>query len=400
MADSAPTDQQKLDDAIKQALEQANNAVVSTPAEKPIESKTESKSIDPVPEIMTPPIPPPPEPMIKKENKTKIDNFEVQRNSASATEINADNLVSSLIQQTDSIQIEPKKVENRKNMLSEDKTTYSVPPSNKSKKKKGMSILIAGLLMLLISLPVAVYYISQRNNLTEQRSCAAGDGECTPGPYAGTNAPTGTCNSPDCCQNWGNKTCFWKGAAVGGHCMCTSDTCASGGWSGWGACHLDSCKCVEVQYCGDGLTYQIRGCSGCGSCNETSAPTSPPGPPGNPSSPPGSTHTPTPRPGSTNTPTPIIGSCRNIKIYLDGEVVNDLTTLKPGNNIVIAVAGVNATAGMIRVNSGNWHPRPDHPEDPPLTKNSQGEFILPFTIPDGTTYFVIESEVLVNGIWQ
>jgi hypothetical protein len=94
------------------------------------------------------------------------------------------------------------------------------------------------------------------------------------------------------------------------------------------------------------------------------------------------------------TPTPTPGpQCENIKIYKDNEVV-DPTTLQPGDNVVLAVVGANATKGRFRVNGAP-------PEFQETTgTNAAGEFTLPLTIPEGVTQFTLEAEVFKDGVWK
>lgn len=94
----------------------------------------------------------------------------------------------------------------------------------------------------------------------------------------------------------------------------------------------------------------------------------------------------------TPTPTDITGQCQNIKIYKNGAVVNP-NTLQPGDSIVIAVVGTNATKARIRVNGGTFTET--------SSKNDAGEYILNFTIPSsGTTTFTIEAELFIGGVWR
>ncbi len=106
------------------------------------------------------------------------------------------------------------------------------------------------------------------------------------------------------------------------------------------------------------------------------------------------TNTPTATVTVTYTPTPtdITGQCQNIKIYRNGEVVNP-NNLQPGDSIVIAVVGTNATKARIRVNGGTFTET--------SAKNDAGEYILNFTIPSsGTTTFTIEAELFIGGVWR
>jgi len=94
----------------------------------------------------------------------------------------------------------------------------------------------------------------------------------------------------------------------------------------------------------------------------------------------------------TPTPTPIIGQCRDIKIYKNGSVVIP-SSLSPGDSIVIAVVGTNATKARIKINGGAFTET--------VSKNDAGEFIMSYTVPSsGTLNFTIEAEVYVGNSWQ
>lgn len=94
----------------------------------------------------------------------------------------------------------------------------------------------------------------------------------------------------------------------------------------------------------------------------------------------------------TPTPTTITGQCQNIKVYKNGQVVNP-NSLLPGDSIVLAVVGTNATKARIRVNGGTFTET--------STKNDAGEYILNFTIPSsGTTTFTIEAELFIGETWR
>ncbi len=100
-----------------------------------------------------------------------------------------------------------------------------------------------------------------------------------------------------------------------------------------------------------------------------------------------STSAPTP----TATPTPA-AQCQRIKVYKGGTVISDLTTLRTGDQVELAVVGTNATKARIRVNGGSWNET--------STKNSAGEYTVAFTIPVATFNFTIEAEVFQSGLWQ
>lgn len=103
------------------------------------------------------------------------------------------------------------------------------------------------------------------------------------------------------------------------------------------------------------------------------------------------TPTPTPTPTITPTPTPAPPQCKNIKIYKGTSVV-DPSTLKVGDDVVIAIAGLNATKARIRINDSEWVESE--------TKNSSSEFTAEFTIPSGPLTFTVEAEVFKDNVWQ
>ncbi len=98
-----------------------------------------------------------------------------------------------------------------------------------------------------------------------------------------------------------------------------------------------------------------------------------------------------PTPTPTATPTPA-AQCQRIKVYKGGTVISDLTTLRTGDQVELAVVGTNATKARIRVNGGSWNET--------STKNSAGEYTVAFTIPVATFNFTIEAEVFQSGLWQ
>lgn len=123
----------------------------------------------------------------------------------------------------------------------------------------------------------------------------------------------------------------------------------------------------------------------------------PPPPTRPPSSSPTPTRVNTPTPTRVNTPTPtlppIISQCNSIKIYKNGQVVSNPSTLRPGDRVVLAVAGGNATKGRIRVNGGAFTET--------TTKNTAGEYIVNYTIAQNVTRFVIEAEIFGrDNIWH
>ena len=88
----------------------------------------------------------------------------------------------------------------------------TMKPPKPEKKKSGKGILIATLLFFILTLPIAIYYVTQSPQFAEIRSRAAG-GTCTK-TAIGTNA----CNSVSCSatsESACNKTCCsWKATVV------------------------------------------------------------------------------------------------------------------------------------------------------------------------------------------
>lgn len=113
---------------------------------------------------------------------------------------------------------------------------------------------------------------------------------------------------------------------------------------------------------------------------------------------PTSTGTPTSTPTITLTPTPmVIPQCNSIKIYKNGIVVLP-STLMPGDQVTIAVAGGNATRARIRVTINGGTPGP-YIES--AIQNALGEFIFDYTLPTDGRRFRIEGEIFgVDGAWH
>jgi hypothetical protein len=319
--------------------------------------------ISPQAGFQTPSVPPPVSPVTKSPPPQPVDTT----------------LVDSIISQSQSAQ----------NVQSSQPQTVSVQtPSGsdvKPKKRSSFGGMLAGVLILMITLPIGIYFISQKQSgLTEQRSCAAGDDVCvgSPGPYANITVPPGfTCNDQSCCNQYANKTCWWN-LNGNGICLCTGTQCTNWG-SGWGACHLDTCRCIQEQYCQDGNnnTYQIRECidTACTPCDETPIPTDK----NTPTLPPGQT--------ATLTPSPIPGQCSQIRIYKDNVVI-DPNTLSVGDVVQIACSGTNADMARIRINGGAWGET--------SVKNSHSEYYISYTIPSGVTSFTVEAEIFTNNEWK
>lgn len=83
-------------------------------------------------------------------------------------------------------------------------------------------------------------------------------------------------------------------------------------------------------------------------------------------------------------------ACNGVKVYKDGVVVTDLTSLHVNDHIVIAVSGGLATKAHIRVNGGAWTET--------TTKNAANEYTLDFTIlPESIVGNKVEIEAEILG---
>jgi len=251
-----------------------------------------------------------------------------------------------------------------------------VPPvatqhHNTGPKKSSKGPLIALVALLLLILPISVYFISQQNQqLADIRSKA------TVFTYSGCK----TGPTYDCCKNDPNA-CPGQGGPNACHCtggnLCTGTACQD----------LESnCRNDGREWCtnyqGFGMTCCARGyvCAQNNGC--------------------------VPGGGDDNgddddddvvpTATPTTGVnpvCQNIKLYKNGTQVTDLTTLRAGDEVVLAVKGnLTPTKAHFRVNGGAWTET--------TTKNASNEFTWSYTIADGVTDFVIEGEVFTNGAWR
>lgn len=94
----------------------------------------------------------------------------------------------------------------------------------------------------------------------------------------------------------------------------------------------------------------------------------------------------------------MISQCDDIKIYKDGVVVVP-NTLKPGDTIVIAVTGGNATKARVRINGKMTNGLVGWTES--STKNTSGAYIFDFTIFSDIASVTIESEIFgLDGAWH
>lgn len=259
------------------------------------------------------------------------------------------------------------------------KSSYEVKP-----KKKVSGVLIAVIITILLALPVGVYFISQQNqSIADIRNRAWGTNyrQCE----LGTNGnDRGSCPAGQVC-----------------HCqdgdLCTETACEPEDGT------KASCKRQGRSWCvndhGYAMTCCYPGYNCCADmgiddngCCEVDRPPKTPRPP---TEPPNNTSTPTPTTPTTN---PV---CQDVKLYKNGSQVTALTTLKAGDEVVLAVKGNLApTKAHFRVNGKKLSDPTTAGWDETTTKNSGGEFTIDYTIPSGVTDFVIEGEVFTDGAWH
>ena len=253
----------------------------------------------------------------------------------------------------------------------EEDTSQNFPAQAPSPKKNFVPLLLLTL-FLLVTLPLAVLLVKQRQEIRKK----AGE-SCI-----------------DDCQIY----CGEKGLSAMANCVYESSV---------------------VNNCSDGVNLGVLSCCrvegpGCGkSCccrcypptQPTPIPTEKPTPPPDEKAPtPSPTKGPLPTEGLTPTATPspmptTVPSCEKIKIYdPSGKIIpkENLPGLKPGDKITIAVlGGGNFDKARIRVNAMNWLA-----ENETDKKNANAEFYLEYIIPGGVTKFKIEAELhTADGGW-
>lgn len=260
------------------------------------------------------------------------------------------------------------------------KPEHPRPPSGGMKKKSITGGIIAIVAVLLFTLPVAVYFLSRQNQqIADVRSRATGTS------YPGCRTGPGF----ECCTEDPNA-CAGQGGPNACHCQggqdCTGTKCEN----------IESnCRNDGREWCTNSQGYGMTCCARGYVCN----------PGGDGCVPGGGGPTNTPRPGDddddnddTTNPsaTPTTGTapvCQNIKIYKNGTHVTNPSTLRSGDDVVLAVKGnMSPTKAHFRINGGSWTET--------TAKNSSNEFTLNYTIPEGVDDFVIEGEVFTNGAWR
>lgn len=315
-----------------------------------------------------------------------------------------------------------------------------VVPPPVPKKRGNKSLILAVLLFLLGTLPLAVYFTSQQRQLADFRGRAQ-EGPYACGPAGKSCNDVGDCGTNCSGQNWvcvgvsGQKTCQQHGPedlCPGGSCTkinaYSCNALDSGGqchenlrvdvgsWSA-GVRHAAGCGQVD-EVCRSGSRDNL----GCGSfeiINTTCGTTTTTPPPGTGSTPPPSTPTPPPPPppGSTPTPTPTSpspptatptptlppgGTCELIRVYDAGgaditqAIAAGTRKLAIGEQITIATSKGNAAKARFRIQGiADWA------ENDP-SKTTATEYRLSINIPSMLTQAqgTFEVEVFINGQWK
>ncbi len=233
------------------------------------------------------------------------------------------------------------------------------PPAALQPKKKSKAGIVAVIAALLLTLPVAVYYISQQNQqIADIRNRATGNNvyvtDCS-------NYADPTCNPDDviCAPSQDpNTVCGGEGRQCSSYNAASCPNCRNGNdccSNGYYPCDLGS-GCCKI------------GAGGDDTGGDDTAPTA--------------------TPTTGNTPV-----CQNIKVYKGNTQVTDLSTLHAGDTVSLRVKGNLApTNAHFRINGGSWTET--------STKNASDEWTLDYTIPEGVADFVIEGEVFTNGAWH
>lgn len=246
-----------------------------------------------------------------------------------------------------------------------DEPSTVVPPREPSrpgtvqKPKRTSGIILSIIAILLLTLPVAIYYLSQKGNLADIRNRATG-GQAYPCSRNEDCTNGYTCVDFTCQGNPETQSCG-RNNDMGAPVCCTDPSCSGGEKV------CEPPNRLECKKNGVWCTIDTNGC--------TDKPTQP--------------HT-----QNTSTPTsPTSPICQNIKIYKGTDQVTDFTTIHAGDVITVAVKGnLSPSKAHFRVNGGTWNET--------TTQNASSEFTWDYTIPDGVTQFVIEGEVFTNGAWH
>lgn len=270
------------------------------------------------------------------------------------------------------------------------------PPTEKPKKKSRIGVLLAGLLLLVITLPILVFYVRQQ---IEIRSRAAN----TTGPYP----PWSTCsnigdtttdlkgNCLECKTNtsggpnpaWapcgGTPNCPWTPSAATNNMCCPTgtDACSTPGDT---KCIPDPfisiCSVWDTNCPAGHKNYWVfqTNVTSCDNITPTLIP-----------------ETPTWTPSTPTPPTPPTPQCINIVAYKNGNALSasDLSALQPGNTITLAFApGGAATKARFKVTSSGDAGRGVTPTwNETTTKNANGQFIWDYSLSAGVVESTTES---------
>lgn len=308
-----------------------------------------------------------------------------------------------------------------------------IPTGNAGKigKKSHTGPIVATLLLLLITLPLSIMFIANRNQLSDVRSRASGlypacttlGGPCSP---PGAQCDAGGGKGMYCCvinlsgsitwapDTWGGcpkdgkipNNCPWSltngqccpssvdacDYAAGGvkcigdpfnsHCEKWGDGSCPGGGGRWAGVHYYTDCATEGCGSDKNLTCVTKADGKQNLCRNRNCPSDTDCVCGG-----------TPPPSTTVSPTPG-GQCNDIKIYKGETAVTDLSSLAAGDVIAVWVKGTNATKARVRMNGGAY-------TEATIQDNTNTWYIVPdITIPSGVSSIVIESEVFVNGVWK
>lgn len=237
------------------------------------------------------------------------------------------------------------------------------PPKNPTpppiKKSSGKGVVLALLAILLIALPVGVFFISQQNQQIAEIRTQAG------GTVYGGDGDACPCDNGYVC-NTATQRCKPDSDPI--DCKRSADPGAPVCCSKNKKCNNPVCEGKNRLECHDGsawCTLDTGGCKG-GGGDDT---------------------------GGGDDDTSITPKCQLIKIYKGNTQVTDLKTLKAGDTVTLAVKGNRpGQKGRFRVNGGSWSET--------TTKNNKDEWTLNYTIATGVTDFVIEGEVYIRGAWR
>jgi hypothetical protein len=331
----------------------------------------------------------------------------------------------------DSIIVPPEPPPPSPSQVSTENVIPPVAPSGnggKFGKKLHAGPIVATLLLLLITLPLSIMFIANRNQLSDVRSradalyptCPSLGGACAPvgaqcdaeggkGYYCCVKSISGsitwqpktwaTCPAdvPSCPWTETNGQCCPSSVdacdyTAGGvkciadpfnsHCVKWGDGSCPGGGGRWAGVHYYT-DCTTEGCGSDSNLTCVRGADGKQNlCRNVNCPSDTDCVCGG-----------TPPPTTTITPTPG-GQCDDIKIYKNGTIVTDLSSLAAGDVIAVWVKGTNATKARVRMNGGAY-------TEATISDNTNTWYIVPdITIPGGVSSIVIESEVFVNSAWK